>query len=265
MSISTEEINLALEGAIDGGKAILEIYDQNFEVEVKSDDSPLTQADKNAHLEIVKRLEQTKYPILSEEGKHDDFEIRKNWEACWIVDPLDGTKEFIKRNGEFTVNIAYVENNKAVAGIIYVPVKKWLYVGIVGKGAWKLENIEEKVSFDQILDQGVSLPSQNAIPGKCRVVGSRSHLSEETKEYVEKLKEEFGEVEMVSMGSSLKICLVAEGQADIYPRFAPTMEWDTAAGHAIVSAAKKELIDYKTNEEMRYNREELLNNWFIVK
>lgn len=249
-----ELVELVKKAAIAGGKEILEVYNSDdFGIEHKEDNSPLTIADKRAHNAIMTFLDQTDIPVLSEEGRSISFEERKEWSKLWIVDPLDGTKEFIKRNGEFTVNIALIENGIPIMGVIYVPVKDVLYVGVVGEGAEKTENGEV-----------YTLPKPNG-DRKFTAVGSRSHKSPETQAYFDKLSEEHGDIEIVSMGSSLKICLVAEGVADVYPRFAPTMEWDTAAGHAIVSAAGKNLIDYSTKKEMVYNRQELLNNWFVVK
>ncbi|CAG5085461.1 3'(2'),5'-bisphosphate nucleotidase CysQ [Parvicella tangerina] len=247
-----ELLEIAKEAALAGGKEILEVYNGEIKVDMKEDKSPLTEADKNAHNAIVKFLDKTGIPVLSEEGKSILHDIRKNWKRLWIVDPLDGTKEFIKRNGEFTVNIALIENGLPVMGVIYVPVKEVLYFGMEGLGSFKSEK-----------GQTVKLP-QPKQGERFVAVGSRSHMSEETENYFNELKEQHGEIDVVSMGSSLKICLVAEGVADVYPRFAPTMEWDTAAGHAIAKFAGKTLIDYKTKEEMRYNRYELLNNWFIV-
>ena len=170
----------------------------------------------------------------------------------WIVDPLDGTKEFVKRNGEFTVNIALIKDGAPIIGVIYVPVSRCLYFAS-HTGTYKEHN-GEKNKLPMIKKQR-----------NFRVVGSRSHLSLETENYINKLRKEKGEIDLVSMGSSLKICLVAEGFADVYPRFAPTMEWDTAAGHAIAKYAGKNLIDLETNSEMIYNRPILKNNWFIVK
>jgi 3'(2'), 5'-bisphosphate nucleotidase len=254
---------LLIEASLKAGEEILKIYAQDFDVETKSDESPLTQADKNAHLAIVSFLEQTGLPILSEEGKHMDFSERKSWNQFWLVDPLDGTKEFVKKNGEFTVNIALIENGLPVYGIIYAPVLKKLFVGNVGTEAWVANEVEPTTSIDQILAQKLSIPvTKPAQP--YIVVASRSHFSDETKVFVEELKQSKGEVDFASMGSSLKICLVAEGKADIYPRFGPTMEWDTGAGHAIAKAAGKMVTDHTTGEEMRYNKENLLNNWFIV-
>lgn len=244
---------MAQEAALKGGEEILKVYHSDrFEVEFKGDQSPLTLADRNAHVAICHLLSESGIPILSEEGKEIPYKERKNWHRLWIVDPLDGTKEFIKRNGEFTVNIALIENGKPILGVIYVPVKDQLYTGAIGIGAQKKEN-----------GKVIQMPIEQE-KRKYRAVGSRSHMSVETEKFFDDLKTRHGEVEIVSMGSSLKICLVAEGTADVYPRFAPTMEWDTAAGHAIAGAAGKSLIDVKTNREMVYNREDLLNNWFVV-
>jgi 3'(2'), 5'-bisphosphate nucleotidase len=255
----------AIVAAINGGEKIREVYNRpDFEVEIKSDNSPLTIADKMAHLAIKEELDKTQIPVLSEEGKDIPYSERKNWEYLWIVDPLDGTKEFIKRNGEFTVNIALIQNGLPILGVIYVPVKNVIYYGSQKEGAFKAENIV--TAADQI--NAVKITSSSEIrnlKSTIRVVGSRSHMSPETEAFVAELRQQYGEVEMVSMGSSLKICLVAEGSADIYPRFAPTMEWDTAAGQAIAMAAGKNVMDYSTGETMRYNKEDLLNNWFIVK
>ena len=242
---------LAIKAARLGGEEIIKIYNGEFEVSFKEDNSPLTVADENANAVIESLLEVTNIPILSEEGRDVPYLERKNWKRLWIVDPLDGTKEFVKRNGEFTVNIALIENGKPILGVIYVPVTSVLYYASKEGAFKKVNNIVEQLPNVDQKDNFVA-------------VGSRSHQSNETKAYFEELSKKHGDVEIVSMGSSLKICLVAEGFADVYPRFAPTMEWDTAAGHAIANHAGKKLIDYKTNKEMRYNREQLLNNWFIV-
>ena len=247
-----ELLQIAIDAALLAGEEIMKIYSEEFEVLLKQDNSPLTIADQNANSIIEKVLQKTGIPILSEEGKHEDYFIRKKWDKLWIVDPLDGTKEFVKRNGEFTVNIAFVENSIPYIGVIYVPAKKWLYYGSSAGAFKKVDGIIQKLPIFDGRDHLV-------------VVGSRSHHSIETSEYFDSLKKKHGEIEIVSMGSSLKICLVAEGKADIYPRFAPTMEWDTAAGHAIVNFAGKNLIDLKTKKSMVYNQEKLINNWFIVK
>lgn len=258
-------LDSAIAGSLAGGKEILEVYSSDIAVEMKDDKSPLTLADKNAHNAIMAHLEGTGLPVLSEEGRSIQYEERAQWGRFWMVDPLDGTKEFIKRNGEFTVNIALVEDGIPVAGVIYVPVKKELFVGIQGEGAWKVEGLEAdaKTDLEEVKMSGMTLPTGGG-DRPFRVVGSRSHMSPETEEFIDGLKKKHGEIDIVSMGSSLKICLVAEGVADVYPRFAPTMEWDTAAGHGIALGAGCQVIDRDSGEPMRYNKEDLLNNWFVV-
>jgi 3'(2'), 5'-bisphosphate nucleotidase len=260
-------IDTAIQAALSGGKEILSVYSSEIAVEMKEDRSPLTLADKNAHLAIMKHLDGTGIPVLSEEGKEIPYEVRNTWKRFWMVDPLDGTKEFIKRNGEFTVNIALIENGVPIAGIIYVPVRKELYVGIEGEAAFKVENLEtdaKDMTWSLMKSKGKKLPVDKT-DRPFMVVGSRSHMSPETEEFIDGLKATHGDVDIVSMGSSLKICLVAEGVADVYPRFAPTMEWDTAAGHGIALGAGCQVIDHTNQAAMRYNKENLLNNWFIVK
>ena len=244
-------LKIAKEAAKKAGDKILQIYGEEFSVSYKEDKSPLTIADQKANDIIESYLLKTNIPILSEEGNRTEYKDRKNWNLLWIVDPLDGTKEFVKRNGEFTVNIALVKNGKPILGVIFAPVKSWLYYG------------SSDGSYREIDGEIVKLPLYNPSTN-FKVVGSRSHQSPETKEYFDDIRKRKKNVEIVSMGSSIKICLVAEGSADVYPRFAPTMEWDTAAGHAIAKYAGKKLIDLKTNQEMVYNRERLTNNWFIV-
>ncbi len=248
-----------------GGVEIMDVYNSDFAVETKDDKSPLTLADKRANRRITEILDESGLPVLSEEGRTIPYEERSGWHQFWMVDPLDGTKEFIKRNGEFTVNIALIENGVSVAGVIYVPVKKTMYFGIIGWGAFMIQLDAELASYDpdELAASATPLPKSNA--GRTfTAVGSRSHMSPETEVFFETLRKEHGDFEVVSMGSSIKICLVAEGVADVYPRFAPTMEWDTAAGHAIVSSAGKHIIDHITGTEMKYNKENLLNNWFVV-
>ncbi|MBI9065650.1 MAG: 3'(2'),5'-bisphosphate nucleotidase CysQ [Salinivirgaceae bacterium] len=258
---------VAIKAAIEAGKEILKIYNSDdFEIENKIDNSPLTKADKNAHLKIMEYLSEFDIPVLSEEGKEILFNERKAWQKMWIVDPLDGTKEFIKRNGEFTVNIALVENGVPIFGVIYVPVSKELYVGINGLGSYKFKDIidfEHKyLDLKHLLNQGIKLPIKIERP--FTVVASRSHLNDETKLFIDSLKKDNPSLEFISKGSSLKLCAVAEGIADIYPRFAPTMEWDTAAGQAIVESAGG-VVQNKKGEHLKYNKENLLNPHFIVK
>jgi 3'(2'), 5'-bisphosphate nucleotidase len=258
-------LDSAVMAAIEASKEILEVYGESFAVEQKEDHSPLTEADKRAHLKILEYLVPTGIPVLSEEGKQLPVKERQSWNRFWMVDPLDGTKEFVKRNGEFTVNIALIDNGVPVMGVIHVPVTDILYVGVQGTGAYKLENagtFSKKPSYEW-LAMAKPLPIDN--PNRpYTVVASRSHMSPETEAFIGEREKEHGSVEITSIGSSLKICLVAEGEADVYPRYAPTMEWDTAAGHAIALAAGKDIIDYSTGQRMQYNKENLLNNWFTV-
>jgi len=256
-------LHTAIRAAIDGGKAIMEVYATNFEVEIKGDNSPLTVADQNANAVINSFLVDTGIPIISEENKQTNYEERRNWQRCWIVDPLDGTKEFVKRNGEFTVNIALVDQGTPVLGVIYVPVTKTLYfTSEAADAAFKIALEDEDVSVEKIRTQASKIaPAKQSEPVK--VVGSRSHLNEDTRTFISEIEKEKS-VEIVSKGSSLKFCLVAEGDAHLYPRFAPTMEWDTAAGHAICNAVGVQVIDQTTQRPLQYNKENLLNPYFLV-
>lgn len=263
----TEELlDLVIKASIEAGEEILEIYNTEFSVELKDDKSPLTKADTKSNNVITRYLNQLDIPILSEEGKDIDYEERKDWKQFWLVDPLDGTKEFIKRNGEFTVNIALIEDRIPVMGVIYVPVLDILYFGYENGGSYKLENARTK-EYKNIVDlvaQSMKLP----IPQGDRpftAVGSKSHMNEETEEFINSQKEIHGEIQIMSRGSSIKLCMVAEGKADIYPRYAPTMEWDTGAGHAIAKFSGSDVFKANTNEELEYNKENLKNPWFLVK
>lgn len=257
-------LELAIKASLLGGKEILKVYAQDFDVEFKSDESPLTMADQNAHIAIEKELLTTSIPVLSEEGKSMSFADRKDWNRFWMVDPLDGTKEFVKRNGEFTVNIALIENGKAILGVIYVPVSKELYFAAQGIGSFKIEEITEFSTLE------VLIPNSNALPMNKQgeeviIVASRSHLSKETEDFINEQKEIYPKVSTLSKGSSLKLCMVAEGLAKYYPRYAPTMEWDTAAGQAICELAGFEVVQYGTDIPVVYNKENLLNPWFLVR
>lgn len=253
--------------AMDAGEKILDIYETDFEVESKEDQSPLTLADKQSHETIVKGLLSRfdGIPILSEEGKHISYEDRRKWEYFWLVDPLDGTKEFVKRNGEFTVNIALIHNGAPVLGVIYAPILDIVYFGKEGLGSFKLNKAMKSnlTSEAEILKAAIKLPAMKN--EQISAVASRSHMSKETEDYIDKVRLKFGEVSITSAGSSLKLCLVAEGKADVYPRFAPTMEWDTAAGQAIVEQAGGTVVHTVTGDKLNYNKENLLNPWFIVR
>lgn len=259
-----KNLQLAIQASLEAGKVIMQVYDTPFDVEMKDDKSPLTEADKKANDIINSFLIPTETPIISEENKQTDFSIRKNWRSCWVVDPVDGTKEFIKRNGEFTVNIALVSEGNPELGVIYVPATKVLYYADVNNGkAYKSKLKSHDTSLNQIIESSEILRPK-ASSDIVQVVGSRSHMTQETIDYVNELKQSGKLVEIVSKGSSLKFCLVAEGNADVYPRFAPTMEWDTAAGQAICNALGIEVISHETNKPLLYNKENLLNPWFLV-
>lgn len=256
----------AINASLKAGEEILKVYDSDFAVEQKDDKSPLTLADKSAHNAIVEILKDSNIPILSEEGKSIDYSERKQWEYFWMVDPLDGTKEFVKRNGEFTVNIALIHKQRSILGVIYVPVIKTLYFAAENVGCYKsnIQNpISDLVSLQELIKSSSKLPLEVGNK-KFTVVASRSHLSEETQMFIDGLKTAHKEVDFISSGSSIKLCLVAEGSANVYPRFAPTMEWDTAAGQAICEISGKKVLDYTTNQNLLYNKPNLLNNWFIV-
>jgi 3'(2'), 5'-bisphosphate nucleotidase len=256
-------LKTAINASIEGGHAIMEVYASDFAVEHKDDKSPLTLADKNCNEVIESFLTKTNIPILSEEGAKITYADRKDWQYSWLVDPLDGTKEFVKRNGEFTVNIALIHNGNPIMGVIYVPVKEELYFSMEGLGSYKvnknsmIENLETLIASSDILP--INHKRENYV-----IVGSRSHMSAETEVFFEQKKKEHGNVEVMAVGSSLKLCMVAEGKADAYPRYAPTMEWDTGAGHAIVKYAGFSVKQYNSSEDVVYNKENLLNPWFLV-
>jgi 3'(2'), 5'-bisphosphate nucleotidase len=257
-------INTAIIAALEAGKSILEIYHSGeFEEEIKIDKSPLTKADIASHNVIMSYLTKTKIPVLSEEGKSISYEERKGWKRLWIVDPIDGTKEFIKRNGEFTVNIALIEDQRPLIGVIFIPVTGELYFSSKDIGAFKVAVNLNNFDIQTLISKAIKLPIKRK-DKTFTIVASLSHMSQETKNYVQIMRSTHGTVNLISKGSSLKLCMVAEGLADCYPRFAPTMEWDTAAGQAICEHAGFNVIDMDTKEKMRYNREQLLNNWFLV-
>jgi len=272
-------ILISMQAAIEAGNAITEVYRaKDFAVAYKSDKSPLTIADQKSHEIITGALKKYDLPILSEEGKDTPYAQRKNWARFWLVDPLDGTKEFIKRNGEFTVNIALIENNLPVLGTIFVPDRNTLYFAGRNFGAFKLKDgpfgqlqkartgsdEEARTLLAQIVEQSTRMPIGHPRRSALTIVGSRSHKTAELESYVAEKRKAFGDVEFISAGSSLKICLVAEGRADLYPRLGPTMEWDTAAGQAIAEYAGAAVYQYDKEEPLIYNKEDLHNPWFIV-
>ena len=267
MDLKTYQV-IAITAALAAGERILEVYESNdFDISLKDDNSPLTKADLRSHERIHEILETgaAGIPVLGEEGREIPFGERKAWEKFWLVDPLDGTKEFVKRNGEFTVNIALVEGAEAVLGVLYVPVKDVIYFAARGIGSFKCENATA-LGPPEMTKAATRMPIiENRPVPPVKIVASRSHFSDETAAYVEKAKSERGEVDLVNAGSALKICLVAEGSADVYPRFGPTMEWDVGAGQVIAEEAGCTLVNAETGEPLRYNKESLVNPYFIVK
>ena len=254
--ISCDKVNVneVIDIAHKAGRIILQIYNkENFELQLKKDNSPLTEADTAAHNFIEKHLKliTPEIPILSEESSIVSWDKRKQWEHYWLIDPLDGTKEFIKKNGEFTVNIALIYRHNPILGVVHAPVLNETWIGEQEKPAKKIERGVVKI----IKAKSCEL---NEV---CKVVGSRSHAGDSLNEFLDKL----GKYEIISMGSSIKLCLVAEGRAHLYPRLGPTSEWDTAAAHAVVNAAGGEVIDSETKMPLKYNTKESLRNpYFIV-
>jgi len=261
--------------ALQAGEAIMQIYAKDFNVEYKDDKSPLTEADILANEIICSALQKLypSIPLMSEENKETPYEVRKNWEYYWCIDPIDGTKEFIKKNDEFTVNIALIHKGTPVLGVVYAPALGELYYAKQGEGAY-LSTVDSQWS---IIDSK-RLPCYKKDEDTLNVVASKSHLSQETEEFIKNLATSGKKLSTISKGSSLKLCMVATGEADIYPRLAPTMEWDTAAAHAIVLESGKNVYVYDSNITdyrlatsdnrplaMQYNKENLLNPWFVVK
>ncbi len=275
---------MALLAAKDAGRAILDVYRQDFDISYKDDHSPLTLADQRSHNIIVSHLSDVsgeRLPILSEEGRSISYQQRRRWKYFWMADPLDGTKEFIKKNDEFTVNIAQIHQNRPILGVIYVPVKDVFYFAGDGLGAYRMDNSDilaignnRPVKNDSarvletILARSIKLPDDNhrfeKKDSQITIVGSRSHATKELEAFIENMRKKHEQVEFISAGSSLKLCLVAEGRADIYPRLGPTMEWDTAAGQVIVEQARGSVLNYEVDEPLRYNKKNLLNPWFIA-
>ena len=249
--ISLEDIK---EIASEAGKEIMKIYNKDFSVEYKDDKSPLTEADLKANEIICNALQELypNIPIMSEENKQIEYETRKNWDYYWCCDPIDGTKEFIKKNGEFTVNIALIHKDTPVLGVVYAPAINEMYSAKQGGGAF-------------LNGQKLPLKTNEDIKNSINIVASKSHLSDETQEFIDNLTLNIKHSKLVSKGSSLKLCMVASGEADIYPRLAPTMEWDTAAADAIVRESGKMTYQFESYELMIYNKENLLNPWFVVK
>lgn len=266
-------LHRAIMAAFEAGDEILTVYETPFKVSYKSDQSPVTLADKTASHTIGQHLKEFGIPIISEEEELPEFETRKHWQQLWLVDPLDGTKEFVKRNGEFTVNIALIENGLPTLGVIYSPLFKDLYFAAKGIGAFKIDRHDmmaawgtiNYMTLNELITLAKKLPIKPNQTNPYVIVASRSHLSSETHQHLEKLKQRHSKIDFITCGSSLKLCLVAEGVADEYPRFGSTMEWDIAAGHAILQESNCQLMAIETNQQMTYNKASFLNPWFIAK
>jgi 3'(2'), 5'-bisphosphate nucleotidase len=278
-----ECLTVSLSAAKKAGEAILDVYQGDIDVSHKEDKTPLTIADERAHSIIVNQLSvhhPKQIPVLSEEGKHAPYDTRKRWKYFWLVDPLDGTKEFIKRRGEFTVNIALIHENRSVLGVVFVPARGFLYFAAEGLGSYKLENAEMVGQFfgdkrrprkgstllDAIVDLGKRLPLDQPSDrpvSKLRVVGSRSHATKDLADFVQTLKQKFEKVEFIPAGSALKFGLIAEGSAHMYPRLGPTMEWDTAAGQCVVEQSGGAVLSANGKTPLYYNKKDLRNPDFI--
>lgn len=265
----------AITSALAAGQAILEVYEESdMGVEKKADNSPLTRADRRSHEIIKAALDRFAIPQLSEEGRDIPYTERSAWSRMWIVDPLDGTKEFIKRNGEFTVNIALAESGIPTMGVIYVPVADTLYFADQDRGAYKCDQcaalrnggaLDNGVgTLDRLALVSVRMPVPQSSERPFTIMGSRSHATPELQAYVDEMRQKYDQVDFISAGSSLKICHVAEGRADVYPRLGPTMEWDTAAGQAIATASGARVVRHDNGQPLTYNKTNLLNPWFIV-
>ena len=256
--IKTVKIDDVKDIAKRAGDEVLAVYGTEFSVATKEDTSPLTEADRRSNEVIIEALNRLypEIPLISEETKAVDYAVRKDWDLFWLVDPLDGTKEFVKRNGEFTVNIALVKGGVPILGVVYQPVGDHLYWAQEGLGAWRSRGDGEAAK----LEGGDHYSVKDSVV----VVASRSHLTNEVQAFVDGLKSEGKDVVFLSAGSSLKLCLVAEGGADVYPRLGPTMEWDTAAAHAVALESGRRVINHETGNDLIYNKESLLNPYFIV-
>jgi 3'(2'), 5'-bisphosphate nucleotidase len=253
--------------ALEAGKAIMEVYNNPFKVEYKADNSPLTIADLKAHQIISESLQKYGIPLLSEEGSKIPFTVRSKWDEYWLVDPIDGTKEFVKRNGDFTVNVALIRDHIPVAGVIYAPVKDMIYFAFHSMGSFRVTGSKYWQSGPANLSELIRVSDMLPIPREddtYTVVASKSHQNPDTELFIRNIAEKKGEIKYLQVGSSLKFCSIAEGSADLYPRLGPTMEWDTAAGHAIATYAGCTIRQIEDDIPLMYNKESLLNPWFTV-
>lgn len=260
----------AIKAALKAGRIIMDVYSgKEFTVRQKADDTPVTVADLMAHRSITRSLAGTGLPVLSEEGSNIPFAERSKWQLFWLVDPLDGTKGFVTRTGDFTVNIALIDRQDPVAGVVYDPIDDTLYAGISGKGAWRvdealgLSGTAVEGGMDALISKGKRLPfTRHKTKG---IVGSRSYMDDLTKCFIEGFVKKYPGTRVIIRGSSLKLCMIAEGKADLYPRFSNISEWDTAAGHAIVVASGGGIVEAPcADRPLTYNKEKCVNYWFIA-
>lgn len=259
-----DALEIAIKAAIDAGRTIKDLYERgDINTQMKDDHTPVTNADLASNTIIMEQLTRTGIPVLSEENLSIPYDERKHWDRLWIVDPLDGTKEFLKRNGEFTVNIALIEGHLPSLGVIYAPVTGELYFAHSAKGSFKSLVEGKESNIELIISRADKLPLQQDSQQE-KVAVSRSHLNEITENYILSRQSGPGKPVLVARGSSLKMCMVAEGSVAYYPRFGRTMEWDTAAGHAILRYAGKTLKRIDKDEELSYNKVEPLNPDFIA-
>jgi 3'(2'), 5'-bisphosphate nucleotidase len=270
-----ELLGLALRAAGRAGREILDVYSGQFAVDSKEDRTPITEADRRAHRAIAEELAAgPPYPLASEEGAPVPYAQRRRWRRFWLVDPLDGTKEFVKRNGEFTVNIAQIQRRRPVLGVVYAPVSGLLYFAARGAGAWKAEGLGPGAALEEALATARLLPRRpSTYPGRIpsrpqarrlTVMASRSHSGPEWERFLAQLRKAYAEVEVQPLGSALKSCLVAEGRADLYLRFGSTKEWDTAAAQAVLEAVGRRVRAYPSRRPLRYNKESPENPPFLA-
>jgi 3'(2'), 5'-bisphosphate nucleotidase len=262
--LKTIKIEEIIDIALQAGQAVMEIYQKDFTIEYKDDTSPLTEADIKANEIICQALTKLypNIPILSEENKSIEYSERKDWEYYWCIDPIDGTKEFIKKNDEFTINIALIGKDTPLLGVVYAPALAEVYYAKQGEGAFRRVL---SVKWEVLSKERLPIHVNDKPTEELAVVASKSHLSDETQAFIDSLALNTEHLTLTSRGSSLKLCMVATGEADIYPRLAPTMEWDTAAADAIVREAGKMSYQFESNNPMVYNKENLLNPWFVVR
>lgn len=263
-SLSAEVLSLVFQAAKDAGEELRYRKGRALDVQSKADDSPVTIADENAHRIISSILKKSNIPILSEEGRDIPLKERQSWKRFWMVDPLDGTKEFIKGRNEYTINIALIEGKEPVFGLISVPEFGQVYCGESAGSSFRFRERDLSEDYCIARNKATLLPDQSD-DSEYRVLASRSHLSKQTEAYIEQIRKEKGEITFVQAGSALKFCRLAEGRADIYPRFTPCMEWDTAAGHAILRGVGRDILKVDDQQPLEYNKRSLLSPFFIAK